>query len=33
MSSGTSAWNRPRFAFTSLTTVSVEAFGRFVTGM
>ena len=33
MSSGTSAWNRGRFALTSRTTVSVEASGRLVTGM
>ena len=33
MSSGTSAWKRPRLAFTSRTTSSVEALGRFVTGM
>src|SRR5579885_2935957 len=33
MSSGTSAWNRGRFAFTSETTASVDASGRLVTGM
>ena len=33
MSSGTSDWNLARLAFTSLTTASVDASGRLVTGM